>query len=316
MSAIEVSSLQKAYGQLRAVDGISFSIKQGEVFSLLGPNGAGKTTTIEILEGLRQRDKGDVNVLGVDPWTNGYALHKKLGIIPQGFTFFPKATPREAIQYYADLFGVRVDPNEILRKVVLDEAIKTYFEDLSGGQKQKVGLALSLVNDPELLFLDEPTTGLDPQARRAVWEVIRGLKKEGRTIMLTTHYLQEAEVLSDRVAIMNKGRIVALGTPSEIIAAHGSGERLEVRGDRKLADYLQNDTGLDVDYDGGGLVSVRLREKHDAVVALESMDKSGLEWTDLKTRRDSLEDIFIKLVGVIEEGGGIKEFKPTPPLES
>ncbi len=316
MSAIEVSSLEKAYGQLRAVDGISFSIKQGEVFSLLGPNGAGKTTTIEILEGLRQRDKGDVNVLGVDPWTNGYALHKKLGIIPQGFTFFPKATPREAIQYYADLFGVRVDPNEILRKVVLDEAIKTYFEDLSGGQKQKVGLALSLVNDPELLFLDEPTTGLDPQARRAVWEVIRGLKKEGRTIMLTTHYLQEAEVLSDRVAIMNKGRIVALGTPSEIIAAHGSGERLEVRGDRKLADYLQNDTGLDVDYDGGGLVSVRLREKHDAVVALESMDKSSLEWTDLKTRRDSLEDIFIKLVGVIEEGGGIKEFKPTPALES
>ncbi len=317
MSAIEVSSLQKAYGQLRAVDGISFSIKQGEVFSLLGPNGAGKTTTIEILEGLRQRDKGDVNVLGVDPWTNGYALHKKLGIIPQGFTFFPKATPREAILYYADLFGVKANPDEILKKVVLDDAIKTYFEDLSGGQKQKVGLALSLVNEPELLFLDEPTTGLDPQARRAVWEIIRGLKKEGRTIMLTTHYLEEAEVLADRVAIMNKGRIVAVGTPGEIIAQHGSSERLEVRGDRKLADFLRKDTGLDVEFDGNNLVSVPIREKHDAVVALESMDRSGLGWTDLKTRRDSLEDIFIKLVGfLIEEGGGIKEVKPTGASEN
>ncbi len=309
MSAIEVSGLQKSYGELHAVDGISFGVKQGEVFSLLGPNGAGKTTTIEILEGLRQRDKGNVNVLGVDPWTHGYALHKRLGIIPQGFTFFPKSTPREAIQYYADLFGVKVDPVEILRKVVLDDAMKTYFEDLSGGQKQKVGLALSLVNDPELLFLDEPTTGLDPQARRAVWEVIRTLKREGRSILLTTHYLEEAEVLADRVAIMNKGKLVATGTPSEIIAEHGSGERLEVRGDRKLADYLRNDTGLNVDYDGNSVVTVRLSEKHDAVVAIESMDRSRLNWSDLKTKRDSLEDIFIKLVGFIEESGGIKETK-------
>ncbi|TMI09669.1 ABC transporter ATP-binding protein, partial [Candidatus Bathyarchaeota archaeon] len=221
MSAIEVSALQKSYGQLRAVDEISFSVNRGEVFSLLGPNGAGKTTTIEILEGIRQRDGGNVRVLGVDPWTSGYALHKKLGIIPQGFTFFPKAKPKEAIQYYADLFGVTVDSSEILRKVVLDDAVNTYFEDLSGGQKQKVGLALSLVNNPEMLFLDEPTTGLDPQARRAVWEVIRELKKEGRSIMLTTHYLEEAEVLADRVAIMNKGKIAAMGTPAEIIAQHG-----------------------------------------------------------------------------------------------
>lgn len=312
MSAIEVSSLQKSYGTLRAVDEISFSVNQGEVFSLLGPNGAGKTTTIEILEGIRQRDGGNVKVLGVDPWTNGYALHKKLGIIPQGFTFFPKATPKEAIQYYADLFGVTVDPSEILHKVVLDDAIKTYFEDLSGGQKQKVGLALSLVNNPLMLFLDEPTTGLDPQARRAVWEVIRELKKEGRSIMLTTHYLEEAEVLADRVAIMNKGKIAAMGTPAEIIAQHGSGERLEFHGDQKLADYLRQYTSLDVGYDGNNLVKVRIREKHDILVALESMEQSGLDWTDLKTRKDSLEDVFIKLVGfAIEEGGGIKQVDNT-----
>lgn len=312
MSAIEVSGLQKSYGTLRAVDEISFSVNRGEVFSLLGPNGAGKTTTIEVLEGIRQRDGGNVKVLGVDPWTNGYALHKKLGIIPQGFTFFPKATPKEAIQYYADLFGVSVDPSEILHKVVLDDAIKTYFEDLSGGQKQKVGLALSLVNNPEMLFLDEPTTGLDPQARRAVWEVIRELKKEGRSIMLTTHYLEEAEVLADRVAIMNKGKIAAMGTPAQIIAQHGSGERLEFHGDQKLADYLRQHTGLDVGYEGNNLVKVRIGEKHDILVALESMEQSGLDWTDLKTRKDSLEDVFIKLVGfAIEEGGGIKQVEHT-----
>ena len=312
MSALEVSGLQKSYGTLKAVDEISFSVNRGEVFSLLGPNGAGKTTTIEILEGIRQRDGGNVKVLGVDPWTNGYALHKKLGIIPQGFTFFPKATPKEAIQYYADLFGVTVDPSEILHKVVLDDAIKTYFEDLSGGQKQKVGLALSLVNNPQMLFLDEPTTGLDPQARRAVWEVIRELKKEGRSIMLTTHYLEEAEVLADRVAIMNKGKIAAMGTPAEIIAEHGSGERLEFHGDQKLADYLRQHTNLDVAYDGSNLVKVRIGEKHDILVALESMEQSGLYWTDLKTRKDSLEDVFIKLVGfAIEEGGGIKQVDHT-----
>jgi ABC-2 type transport system ATP-binding protein len=133
MSAIEVSGLQKSYGQLRAVDGISFSVNRGEVFSLLGPNGAGKTTTIEILEGLRRRAGGDAKVLGVDPWTNGYSLHRKLGVIPQGFTFFPKATPREAIGYYADLFGVKADPDAVLRKVILEDAANTYFEDLSGG---------------------------------------------------------------------------------------------------------------------------------------------------------------------------------------
>src|SRR5947209_2910692 len=297
MSAIEVSALQKSYGQLRAVDEISFSVNQGEVFSLLGPNGAGKTTTIEILEGIRQRDGGNVRVLGVDPWTSGYALHKKLGIIPQGFTFFPKAKPKEAIQYYADLFGVTVDSSEILRKVVLDDAVNTYFEDLSGGQKQKVGLALSLVNNPEMLFLDEPTTGLDPQARRAVWEVIRGLKKEGRTVLLTTHYLEEAEELADRVAIMNKGKIITSGTPAEIITNHSRGERLLGHGSERLAKYLEESATLPVEFDGKDLISLSLHRKEDVMAAVAAIQQSGLEWDDLRTKRDSLEDIFVKLVG-------------------
>ena len=313
MSAIEVSALEKSYGQLRAVDRISFSVRKGEVFSLLGPNGAGKTTTIEILEGLRQRNGGKVSVLGEDPWAKGYDLHKKLGIIPQGFTFFPKATPREAVNYYATLFGVKTDPDAILREVLLDEASKIWFENLSGGQKQKLGLALALVNKPELLFLDEPTTGLDPQARRNMWEVIRGLEKQGHTIMLTTHYLEEAEVLSDRVAIMNHGKIITDGTPEEIIQKHGSGERLEVRGDEKLADHVRQETGFDVSYEKG-LVSVKLRDKSEAVIALSSIDQSGLPWKDLRTRQDSLEDIFVRLVGgTIEEEGTIKQASSPDP---
>ncbi|MDG7016202.1 MAG: ABC transporter ATP-binding protein, partial [Nitrososphaerota archaeon] len=200
MPAIEVDGLKKKYGDLQAVDDISFSVGEGEVFSLLGPNGAGKTTTIEILEGLRDRDEGTAQVLGMDPWKSGYELHKKIGVIPQGFKFLDYPTPREAIAYYGALFGRKVDPEELLRRVILDDAGNIWFQNLSGGQKQKLGMALSLVNDPEVVFLDEPTTGLDPQARRAVWEVVRRLKGEGRTVMLTTHYLEEAEELADRVA--------------------------------------------------------------------------------------------------------------------
>lgn len=297
MSAISVSDLHKSYGAITAVNGLSFHVDSGNIFSMLGPNGAGKTTTIEILEGLRPRDSGDVKVLGVDPWQDGYALHKKIGVIPQGFRFFDKATPKEAIKYYADLFGVKVDTQDVLHKVILEDAANVYFENLSGGQKQKVGLALSLVNDPELLFLDEPTTGLDPQARRAVWEVIKSLRREGRTVLLTTHYLEEAEHLADEIVIVNKGRIIAEGSPLELIANYGSGERLSVRGSQALADYLVSHTHLLVEYDKRGYVSIGMRNKNDTLEAIAAIEQSGMEWSDLSTERESLEDIFVKLVG-------------------
>jgi ABC-2 type transport system ATP-binding protein len=226
MPAIEVGDLHKSYGALKAVDGISFSVENGEIFSLLGPNGAGKTTTVEILEGLRERDSGEVRVMAMDPWKEGYQLHKKIGVIPQGFRFFDKSTPLEAIRYYASLFDVTVDPEKILSEVILTDSKNVIFENLSGGQKQKLGLALALVNNPELLFLDEPTTGLDPQARRAMWDVIRSLKQQGRTILLTTHYLEEAELLADKVAIMTKGKIIAAGSPQELINTYGSPKRM------------------------------------------------------------------------------------------
>lgn len=297
MNPIEVTSLHKNYGNLKAVDGISFTVKQGEVFGLLGPNGAGKTTTIEILEGLRERDGGDAKVLGFDPWRNGYQLHKKIGVIPQGFTFLEKIRPREAIEYYADLFNVKVDPDAILKEVLLDESATTNFESLSGGQKQKTGLALALVNTPELLFLDEPTTGLDPNARRAIWDVIRGLKAKGKTIILTTHYLDEAQQLSDRVAIMDHGHIVALGTSDEIIAQHGSGERLEIHGSEKLAEYIKENTELHVDCDRQRkVISIQLKKKIDALAALAAAEQSKMDYGEIQTRRDSLDDVFIKLV--------------------
>jgi ABC-2 type transport system ATP-binding protein len=306
MLPVEVNSLKKSYGALKAVDGVSFSVNLGEVFALLGPNGAGKTTTIEILEGLRKKDEGTVSVLGLDPWRNGYELHKKIGVIPQEFTFFEKATPREAVEYYAMLFGVSVDSNEIMKEVILEDSANVLFEDLSGGQKQKVGLALSFVNSPELLFLDEPTTGLDPSARRTIWEVIKRLKSMGKTIILTTHYLDEAEHLADRVAIMDRGHIVAMGTPEEIIEEHGSGERLEIHGSKKLSDYIKAKTKLNVDFESRGLISIAIEKKHDAFVALEAIEKSGLEWGELHTRQDSLDDIFVKLVrGKIDAHGEI-----------
>jgi ABC-2 type transport system ATP-binding protein len=305
MIPVEISQVTKSYGNLHAVDGVSFSVSEGEVFALLGPNGAGKTTTIEIMEGLRQRDGGDVRVLGFDPWKDGYELHKRIGVIPQEFTFFEKQSPREAINYYADLFGIKVDADDILREVLLEDSAKVLFENLSGGQKQKTGLALSLVNSPELLFLDEPTTGLDPNARRAIWDVIRGLKAKGKTIILTTHYLDEAQKLSDRVAIMNYGRVVAMGTSDEIIELHGSGERLEIHGSEELANYIRANTELKVEF-SNGTISIPLQQKIDALAALAAAEQSKMDWGEIHTRRDSLDDVFIKLVsGVVDESGNI-----------
>ncbi len=306
MMPIEISAVKKSYGDIKAVDEVSFSVNEGEVFALLGPNGAGKTTLIEILEGLRKRESGDVKVLGLDPWEKGSLLHKRIGVIPQGFTFFEKANPKEAIKYYADLFNVNANPAEILKEVLLDDSAKVLFENLSGGQKQKMGLALSLVNSPELLFLDEPTTGLDPNARRAVWDVIRSLKAKGKTVILTTHYLEEAQQLSDRVAIMDHGHVVAMGTSDEIIEKHGSGERLEIHGTEELANYVRANTELKVEY-SNGVISIALKQKIDALAALAAVEQSGMDWGEIHTRRDSLEDVFVHLVsGTVDEHGEIR----------
>ncbi len=299
-TSIEVSKLVKVYGSLRAVDGVDCEVHTGEVFSFLGPNGAGKTTTVEILEGLRRRSSGEVRVLGLDPWTQIDKLRTRVGVIPQDFHFFPKLTPREAVRLYASLFAVKVDVDELLTRVELSDKADDHYDTLSGGQHQKVGVALALVNDPELCFLDEPTTGLDPRARRSIWDVIRRLRGEGRTVFLTTHYLDEAQQLSDRIAIIHRGKIIATGSPTEIISRYGRPERLRIVGEPALADRLAA-LGLRVERDDDG-VEVELRSKADALKILETIAASGLRWESFSTRTDTLEDVFIQMVGRLEDG--------------
>ena len=300
-AAIEVSGLSKHYGAVHAVDGISFRVPEGEVFAFLGPNGAGKTTTVEILEGLRPRTAGEVKVLGYDPWTEAPQLHRKAGVIPQEFRFFEKIHPTEAIEYYGVLFGTHPDPAALLRMVGLTEKADARFDTLSGGQKQKLGLALALVNDPKICFLDEPTTGLDPQARRSIWEVIRKLREEGRTVFLTTHYLEEAELLADQVGIIDRGKIIAEGTPAEIISRYGRAERLRINGPESLAPYLSHRLGVPATAHDG-MVEVPMSEKGDALEVLSALEASGIPWEGFATEKDTLEDVFVSLVGRMDEG--------------
>jgi ABC-2 type transport system ATP-binding protein len=214
---IEVQDLHKSYGPLKAVDGVSFSVKTGEVFGILGPNGAGKTTTVEILEGMRPPDRGIALVNGIDVQKDPRGIKSVIGIQLQSSAFFDKLNLSEILGVFGSLYRRRVDPLPILQQVELEDKAKSLFKNLSGGQKQRLSIAIALVNDPLVLFLDEPTTGLDPQARRHMWELIKQFRAEGRTILLTTHYMEEAEELCDRVAIMDHGRIIALDRPETLI---------------------------------------------------------------------------------------------------
>ncbi|MEV0895396.1 ABC transporter ATP-binding protein [Actinoplanes sp. NPDC049802] len=218
MATIEVRDLTRAYGPVRAVDGISFSVGDGEIFALLGPNGAGKTTTVEILEGYRTRDAGDVSVLGMDPATGGSAYRARIGVVLQSAGFEEEFTVHELVRLQTRLYPRCHDPAELITLVGLDGKSGARVKHLSGGQRRRLDLALGLAGAPELLFLDEPTTGFDPAARHHAWELIAGLRKLGTTILLTTHYLEEAQRLADRVAVMRDGRLIALGTPEELRA--------------------------------------------------------------------------------------------------
>jgi ABC-2 type transport system ATP-binding protein len=218
MSAVAVSGLQKAYDGVEAVRGIDFEIRTGEVFGLLGPNGAGKTTTVEMLVGYRRRDAGDVRVLGSDPADADAAWRGRIGVVPQTGDLFPNLTAIEHLELFAGYYRRPRPPREVLALVGLEEKAKAKTRTLSGGQKRRLDFGVALVGDPELIFLDEPTTGFDPGARRAAWETIRSLRSLGKTILLTTHYIEEAHRLADRVAVLRRGEIVASGTPAELIA--------------------------------------------------------------------------------------------------
>ena len=239
-AAIEVRDLHKSYGSFEAVKGIDIEVRKGEVFGLLGPNGAGKTTTVEILEGYRERSSGTVSVLGYDPQRRELALRKRIGIVLQSGGIYSQVTPREALRHWARFYSHPRDVGEVLSLMGLEEKGDVRTRKLSGGQLRRLDFALALVGDPELIFLDEPTTGFDPEARRTAWETVRSLKALGKTILLTTHYLDEAQALADRVAIVKDGRVLAIGPPRELSAgaAHyriayrnSEGELVEVESD-------------------------------------------------------------------------------------
>jgi len=254
MGAIEVVDLAMAYGELRAVDGVSFEVAEGEFFGILGPNGAGKTTTLEMIEGLRKPDAGTIQVLGVSPWPRNASLLPRIGVQLQASSFFERLTAREQIHTFASLYAVATSQaDEWLERVGLVDKADTRVEDLSGGQTQRLSIACALVHDPELVFLDEPTASLDPQARRNLWDLLSGINDSGRTVVLTTHYMDEAEVLCDRVAIMDRGRILELDTPRQLVKGLAAptrittadGETIETREPAPVLARLAEEQKLD-----------------------------------------------------------------------
>ena len=282
--AILVRDLHKSYGPVQAVRGIDFEVASGEVFGLLGPNGAGKTTTVEILEGYRERTSGIASVLGRDPGLRERRLRERVGIVLQSGGIYPAVSVREAVRHWAGFYPAPRDVDETIAVVGLEGSEDVRARNLSGGQLRRLDLALALVGDPELIFLDEPTTGFDPQARRAAWETIRALRDLGKTVLLTTHYLDEAQVLCDRVAILKDGRISAIGTPAELGVASGARVRIAWRDEAGEAHERETDDPTAVLHQLTGSALARGEQLHE-----------------LSVTRPSLEDVYLELTAASEE---------------
>lgn len=297
-AAITVQNLKKIYGDLAAVDDISFEVKKGEVFAFLGPNGAGKTTTVEMIESIRQPTNGKITILGRDIKNSFNEVKSKIGILPQEFHSFERLTVRETLDYFSKLYDKRANIDDIVLSMDLKDKSNTLYKDLSGGQKQRVGVAISLVNDPEIIFLDEPTTGLDPKARREVWEVIAGLRKRGKTVFLTTHYMEEAEYLADHIAIIHKGKIIAEGSLEDLITKYGKGSLLHIRGcnSHEIIDTLK-ERGFEANSQGNGNISVKIEFKERVLDVLSILRHQCVEYSSIDIRRSNLEEIFLTLTG-------------------
>jgi ABC-2 type transport system ATP-binding protein len=296
---IEVIGLSKSYGDIKAVSDISFGVSTGEVFGMLGPNGAGKTTTVEIIEGLRTPDEGKVLVLGIDASRDTRSIKEHIGVQLQSPALFPLMSVQEVIGFFGSLYRRSIPTSEIIKMVVLDEAKKVLVKNLSGGQQQRLSVALAFVNDPDIVFLDEPTTGLDPQARRTMWEMIESFRKKGKTIFLTTHYMEEAERLCDRVAIMDRGKIIALDSPQQMIKQNFRESAIQFKmknapGQSVLA-ALKGVTHLVIDEEDITIYS----ENIPATIAalLDIATHNGTDLSDLFVRQATLEDVFLKLTG-------------------
>ena len=296
---IGVQDVRKAYGDVQAVDGVSFEVRSGEIFGLLGPNGAGKTTTLEMLEGLRTPDSGTLSVLGEDAARHPERIKPRIGIQLQTAALFPQLTVEELIELFASFYARALPTGQLVDWLDLAEKRKARVKTLSGGQQQRLSVALALVNDPEIVFLDEPTTGMDPAARRALWALVDGLRREGKTILLTTHYMEEAEFLCDRLAIMDHGRIMEAGTVAELVGRRFTDRAVHVGGlaglGRERLSALSGVTHVADEDDETILYTNDVPATIAAVLA--AAEELGVEPRDLLIRRPTLEDVFLDLTG-------------------
>jgi len=309
-AVVRVKDLKKYYPpDVKAVDGVSFEIMPGRVFSILGPNGAGKTTTVEILEGLRTPTSGQISVLGIDATKDYSSIRRRVGVLPQNFEPFDLLNPAEAIAYWADLFGQKMTKKDVegrLEQVGLAHRKKSMAKNLSGGEKRKLGIALSLVNNPELLFLDEPTTGLDPRARRDLWKLIEETKKNGTTVVLTTHYLDEAEKLADDVVIMHKGMMIAHDSPAQLINKYGKRTAIVLvdAGSEGFKELSRR--GISGVVDGDDVI-VEVGDPSELRVMFAKLSSIDVKYKEMYTRRQTLEDVFLGLIGSKMEEGVLQE---------
>ena len=295
---IEVSGLSKRYGTLTALNSINLEVRDGEIFGLIGPNGAGKTTAMECIEGLRVPDAGRISVLGFDPLRDVSALQRRIGVQLQEAQLQKRIRVREALALWSAIYDTDLDGLELLAQLGIDSKANAWFMALSGGQKQRLFIALALIHDPELVFLDELTTGLDPQARRAIWELVRGIRDRGKTVFLTTHLMEEAEKLCDRVAILDHGRIVDIDSPDGLVRRHCPERTIVIETtDARAVDALAGVTGIDSSGRNNGQVILRARSVEVMTGVFRCLADQQIAVTDFRTFVPTLEDVFLKLTG-------------------
>ena len=296
---VDVRHLVKRYHQKVAVNGVSLGIRRGEIFGVLGPNGAGKSTTLEMIEGIRAPDEGTAVIAGLDIRKDRRAVQRIIGVQLQSTTLFPELTVRETIQFFGSIYPKALHADDLLRQVALEEKAKAYPQDLSGGQRQRLAMALALVNDPQVVFLDEPTAGLDPQSRRMLWDTVLDLRERGKTIIITTHYMDEAQVLCDRIAIMDEGQIIALDTAAGLIARLGAQATIDCYLDgNALTAEIGELPGVSKVREANGRFVLQTSQMEPTLLALlHYATQRGIALTDLQVRTPTLEDVFLDLTG-------------------
>jgi ABC-2 type transport system ATP-binding protein len=296
--AIHVAAIRKTYGRTVAVDDVSFDVQPGEIFGLIGPNGAGKTTTMECIEGLRAPDRGVISVLGLNPARDAYALQERIGVQLQEAQLQKRIKVREAVSLWASLYRHAVDGDRLIEQLGLSDKRNAWFMTLSGGQKQRLFIALALINDPQLVFLDELTTGLDPQARRAIWDLVRGIRQRGKTVFLTTHLMEEAERLCDRVAIIDHGRIIDIGSPGALVRRHCPDRTVIVAtDDAAAAERFRAIPQVESVSSQGGEYTIRGQGQDLVTQVIHCLAEHRMRVIDFRTEFPTLEDVFLKLTG-------------------